>query len=324
VSTQFSGPALGGLIMVSVAAASLVVPQAMAATMSEGRIAIPDDAAEVNILGRDYWLLGDVLVPRTAHGEKAATLGTRWPGGVVYYQYDSSVPVHVRPLFESAMRQWEEGTPLRFVPSASAEHRIHIVLASETSGCGQSNVGMVGGVQHLVVRDAPGCLLGGTVAHELGHAIGLSHEHQRSDRGSYITLIDHHGMEQNCPAEWTNFTTRNSEPLTAFDYASVMAYGYGGFRCAGRDRYVELIARRAQSDDPPFESSADCTSPEACTAALDRYDKPVSARDRWGVAVAYTPVPAAGWPRGGVVPVDFILGRDGSIFVFASGFEGGH
>ena len=56
--------------------------------------------------------------------------------------------------------------------------------------------------------------------HELGHALGFEHEHQRSDRDDYITIV-HSNLEN---GKQINFEKRNSTNYTPYDYESVMHY----------------------------------------------------------------------------------------------------
>lgn len=48
-----------------------------------------------------------------------------------------------------------------------------------------SFVGMLGGVQALKISNWTRRL----ILHEIGHALGLSHEHQRSDRDDFVDVI---------------------------------------------------------------------------------------------------------------------------------------
>jgi hypothetical protein len=64
------------------------------------------------------------------------------------------------------------------------------------------------------------------VAHELGHALGFFHEHQRSDRDSYIS-IDFSNVRENAVG---NFNIGSGRPLIGeYDFASIMHYPRSSF-----------------------------------------------------------------------------------------------
>uniref|UniRef100_A0A0K0EFS9 Metalloendopeptidase n=2 Tax=Strongyloides stercoralis TaxID=6248 RepID=A0A0K0EFS9_STRER len=64
------------------------------------------------------------------------------------------------------------------------------------------------------------------ILHEIGHALGLMHEHARMGRDEYITIddsqLDDHGREN---FHIRNNTTYYKNYSTGYDYASVMHYG---------------------------------------------------------------------------------------------------
>lgn len=62
----------------------------------------------------------------------------------------------------------------------------------------------------------------GTILHEMGHVIGLWHEHERSDRNTYVTVNYNNVIK----GSWSNFELLgdNAQNLTLYDYASVMEY----------------------------------------------------------------------------------------------------
>ncbi|MDQ1832156.1 M12 family metallopeptidase [Massilia scottii] len=64
------------------------------------------------------------------------------------------------------------------------------------------------------------------IIHELGHALGLLHEHQRPDRNSFVTYNAANVMA----GKEHNFTIPpEAQPLGRYDYASVMHYSAGAF-----------------------------------------------------------------------------------------------
>ena len=65
-----------------------------------------------------------------------------------------------------------------------------------------------------------GCVSFSTVAHELGHAIGFYHEHNRPDRDEYITVNTYQGS---LASQLTKQNVANTLGL-GYDYASIMHY----------------------------------------------------------------------------------------------------
>lgn len=138
-----------------------------------------------------------------------------WPGGIIYYAIDSSVTNPQAVIDGVAL--WNSQTRLQVLPWTGQENFVLFVNASTTI-C-ESNIGMAGGEQFIAVTG--GCTAG-AVAHELGHAFGLWHEHQRADRGGYITVL-YENIDKRYYSQYYQFPT-----LTAtsgyFDFGSIMHY----------------------------------------------------------------------------------------------------
>ncbi|XP_054711311.1 uncharacterized protein LOC129220903 [Uloborus diversus] len=152
----------------------------------------------------------------------------RWTGKKVPYIIDSALAGY-SSLIKQAMDDYHKNTCIQFVERTSEENYIRLFPGR---GC-FSNVGMIGGVQSLSLGQ--GCMFKGTIIHELGHAIGFFHEHNRSDRDDYITIYwknIQHGMD-------TQFILMKPEEnllLDEFDYNSIMMYGSKAFSKDGRSK----------------------------------------------------------------------------------------
>jgi Astacin (Peptidase family M12A)/F5/8 type C domain len=83
------------------------------------------------------------------------------------------------------------------------------------NACGNSLVGRSGLPQKI--RIDPTCVQQRTVQHEMGHAVGLIHEHQRCDRNTYVSISSSsRNLRKLCQDKLTTFGP--------YDYSSVMHY----------------------------------------------------------------------------------------------------
>lgn len=87
---------------------------------------------------------------------------------------------------------------------------------------------MIGGKQLLTLNGR--CLNKGDIMHEVMHALGFLHEHQRPDRDDYLLILRdnvQHGKLNNfdlIPSEYYENLDRRP-----FDYESIMIYGEYAF-----------------------------------------------------------------------------------------------
>ncbi len=110
---------------------------------------------------------------------------------------------------------------IQFVARTSQPNYVNIdVTSSFYAGEGQSWVGMKGGEQQLTCSTS--CTIA-TFLHEMGHTIGLLHEHQRPDRDTYILFNQANADLPNVANNFT-FFTYDYQVIGLYDYASVMHY----------------------------------------------------------------------------------------------------
>ena len=164
--------------------------------------------------GRTYVEVDDMLFwVREGAGVESAFTGNRWTNGIVYYVFDAAVSSTNRQNWRNAAAAWSAVAPLTFTESTGIGNYIYVQNGSGNN----SYVGMIGGQQVMNIFNWTQEYV---IAHEIGHALGLIHEHQRSGRDSYVTINYSHiqsGYER-------NFDIAASTNYGPYDFDSVMHY----------------------------------------------------------------------------------------------------
>ncbi|HXM39644.1 MAG TPA: M12 family metallopeptidase [Bryobacteraceae bacterium] len=91
---------------------------------------------------------------------------------------------------------------------------------TDTSGYCEATEGMAGGQQFI--GGSINCSFTG-ICHEIGHAIGLLHEHQRPDRNTYVVLTPANADKPYLLGNF-DFFSDDYQTIGLYDYASVMHY----------------------------------------------------------------------------------------------------
>ena len=164
--------------------------------------------------GRTYVEVDDMLFwVREGAGIESAFTGNRWTNGIVYYVFDAAVSSTNRQNWRDAAAAWSAVAPLTFTEGTGIGNYIYVQNGSGNN----SYVGMIGGSQVMNIFNWSSVY---TIAHEIGHALGLIHEHQRSGRDSYVT-INYSYIQSGYEG---NFYIAGSTNYGTYDFDSVMHY----------------------------------------------------------------------------------------------------
>lgn len=162
------------------------------------------------------------------------SLHAKW-GNTIEYMWNTSTPT-IRSNVLSAMSDWRTAANYRISFSEITKNKkwnktcwlmgwkyfIRIGHSNSTNYARRSSIGKV---PWAILEFTNAANYPRTYQHELGHSLGLIHEHQRNDRDNYIT----YHKENVSVGNRYNFSKMSAYSCnyygTSFDFNSVMLYG---------------------------------------------------------------------------------------------------
>ncbi len=169
-----------------------------------------------------------------------------WPNGLLPIEFDRKISSARRNRFLNLCNDvWGANADIQCVPWSEARHGdLKIYLTQDNSGC-WSHVGAA--PSHLsqtrrMNLSSFGCWSNRVILHELGHALGLLHEHQRPDRDQFVKIFSENAHEKYKYA-FQLLVPKSSNTIqvaSAYDFKSIMHYNSQAFSKNGRKTITAL------------------------------------------------------------------------------------
>lgn len=143
---------------------------------------------------------------------------SRWPESKIYYTVASNMGSINTTKITNAVAEYNDKTNTQWIPRTNQTNYVEFIFGSSTGYDGWASIGFVGGKQNISLDQNISL---GSVIHEMGHTVGLYHEHCRKDRDQYVS-IQWNNIQS---GQSYNFDIYNSgTDIGTFNINSVMMY----------------------------------------------------------------------------------------------------
>ena len=241
---------------------------------------------------RDDWAVagGDMILgPASgfggpAHGAMTAWAGFHWPDGRVPYVVDGLAAEDERTMLE-AMRAWEAVASVHFTERVDEAAYVKIVVLGEDPvAAGRSSVGRQPDESQPQLLQLKKQVSLSTALHELGHALGMFHEHQRPGRGAYIDVFPDNAVlaGDQFDADFAELDTTAALWTDEYDERSIMHYASIS-KYSKKDASGKQLPVLTRKDGTYLEHQTSLSHGDACAVNMvydpDRYRRECATGD---------------------------------------------
>lgn len=159
------------------------------------------------------WTLLQPLASAGLYPASVSPGNVPWLGGVIPYAFDPTLSAEQKETYLDGLREYELAGNITFIPRTPETQ--YVLFKYSPTG-----PNLVSGSNPQVVEI--NLLTRGQICHEMGHSLGLEHEHQRADRNDFIQV----NYGNVVPGNNSIFDVLpTAVPFGTYDFESVMHYG---------------------------------------------------------------------------------------------------
>lgn len=172
--------------------------------------------------GMNFFQGDIVLSDQQLAGDNALHKGgasfSRWPGAKIYYTVAGNMGSINANKITTAVNEYNSKTNIQWIPRTNQTNYVEFIFGSSSGSDGWAHIGYQGGKQTISLDQY---ISVGSVIHEMGHTVGLYHEHARKDRDQYVSIQWNNIQD----GQAYNFNMYNSgTDIGPFNINSVMMY----------------------------------------------------------------------------------------------------
>jgi hypothetical protein len=152
-----------------------------------------------------------------------------WDQGVIPYKFAPDFAADFQKTVKQAMQDYLDHTAITFKPQSN--ETAYVVF--KVTGSNLSQVGCQRAEQTIELETTP--RVGATI-HEIGHALGLLHEHTRPDRDKSIKVLFDQVKDDASRMQFNAINGLRTQTLGKYDFTSIMHYppdAFGALQGAG-------------------------------------------------------------------------------------------